>query len=154
MDANYLENPQWAGNLHGQSFDDATFLLGLNEDAAIVPLTISISAVEEMHGTLLDAAEVYVDLQPSSVDQYGHEDSAEVYLDIQPSSVDIEAYVEAATVYLLMSPLGGECYSRFHFTGEGEADPRWASALDIPRWGDEDTLPRWYCFLEVQPGCN
>lgn len=155
MDGSFLQNPLWAGNLFGQSFDDVTFLSGgVNEDSATVLLVLTPSGTEEMHGTLLDAATVPLTLTPSSADTYGHEDAATVALLLTPSGVDVEDYTEAATVYLTMTPLGGECYSRFHFTGEGEADPRWVPASDLTRWQDDGGLSRWYCFVEVQPGCN
>lgn len=102
-----------------------------------------------------DAATVYLDIQPSGADIASISDLATVYLDLQPiSTVESLHHIDSATVLVDISVLGGECYSRFHFTGEGEADTRWDVSTTETKWLDYDVSTRWGVTIEVQPGCH
>jgi hypothetical protein len=126
----------------------------------------------------VDVETIYLDIQPSGADVGPFTDEAEVYLDLQASGVEVfnpQIKIDAETVPLTITPgaawethghewtdnetvlldiqvLGGECYSRFHFTGEGEADTRWATASVLCRWSGDEQV-RWTSVIEVQPGC-
>ena len=111
----------------------------------VVPL--SIAAEVPTAGIGSDAATVYLNLEALVTVEV-----PVVYFDLQPSGTDVWEHADAATVLLDLRALGGECYSRFHFTGEGEADTRWDVADIESRWtGDAET--RWSMIIEVQPGC-
>jgi len=112
------------------------FEVGPYNDAATVRLTLSVSAVIESHGTLFDAATVPLKLTPGATwETQGQEKT------------------DSGIVYFDLSVHGGECFSRFHFTGEGEADPRWSPVSDLVRWSPDDQV-RWTAFVEQQPGCE
>lgn len=129
----------------------------LNIGVESIFLDIQVSAIEG--GPYSDLATIYLDLQVSAVEDF-HQviglDAATIYLDIQPGFT-YEAQgaqsTDSATIYINLVALGGECYSRFHFTGEGEADPRWDAVTDICRWLADDAT-RWSTFIESQPGCD
>ena len=125
----------------------------------------------------IDTAGVYLDLKPSGTDVGPYSDEMTVYLRLTPGGfteshgaisdagaayVDItpgftwetqgQEKTDAATAYVNIDVLGGECFSRFHFTGEGEADARWEADADT-RW-DGDSDVRWTVNIDVQPGCH
>lgn len=128
-------------------------------DAQVIYLDLQISGSEEMHGTLLDDAEVYLNLQHTGVEVYHDatsEDAATVSLLLTPITTwetQGQETTDSATVYLDLTVLGGECFSRFHFTGEGEADARWGIVSDLVRWLPDDQV-RWTALVEQQPGCE
>ena len=112
------------------------FEVGPYTDAATVPLRFTITAVIEDHGAVTDAATVYLTITPGATwETLGHET------------------VDTSTVYLNLVALGGECFSRFHFAGEGEADTRWGVVSDLVRWSPDDAT-RWTAIVESQPGCE
>ena len=128
-------------------------------DTQEVYLNLTPSGTEEVHGTLIDSATVYLDLRASGTETYHVSnviDAATVLLKIKPGAI-FEAQgqetVDSATVLLDLSVLGGECFSRFHFVGEGEADTRWAVASVLTRWSS-DPETRWATQVESQPGCH
>lgn len=126
----------------------------------------------------VETAAVYLDLQASGAESGPFNDAATVYFDLRASGTEIHHIqnstdaatvpltltpgvtwetlghetTDAATVYLTLSVLGGECYSRFHFVGEGEADTRWAVDSVLTRWAS-DPATRWAAEVEIQPGC-
>jgi hypothetical protein len=143
-------------------------------DSDTIYLDLQPASAEEMHGTLIDSTEVYLSLIGTAVEEspyneaavvlltltpittfedYGKLDDAVVYLDIQPSGIETPSW-DIATVYVTMTPLGGECFSRFHWTCEGEAEPEWGTESDLTCWSETSVLPRWTCTIDVQPGCN
>jgi hypothetical protein len=105
-------------------------------DFATIPLRLTPSGVVEEHGAIIEAATVRLTLTPIVTwETQGRETT------------------DAATVYLDLSVLGGECFSRFHFTGEGEAETRWAVDSALTRWA-ADPETRWLAEVEIQPGCH
>jgi hypothetical protein len=109
-----------------------------------VYIKITPSAIEEMHGTLLDDAVVYVKLVGSAIfaDKI---DAATVFIDLQASGTELKAfeYTDSATVYINLQFMGGECFSAH--TGlmmDAEADPRWIAGADC-RWFVIDAIQRW-----------
>ena len=106
-------------------------------ESQAVNIDIQASGIDEMHGTLLDAATPYVDIQISGTDIYhlsAATDAATVPIDIQVASVDIAAkeYTDLATVYYNISidshdcqttwgpdQLSARCYRRLEATSLG-----------------------------------
>jgi len=128
-------------------------------DDQVVYLDLRPSGTDEMHGTLIDDAVVYLDLRHTGTELFHPAlttDSATVVLTMTPIATwetQGAETTDSATVRIAMTALGGECYSRFHFTGEGEADLRWGVVSDLVRWSPNDEV-RWVAFVEQQPGCD
>lgn len=124
----------------------------------------------------VDGSAVYLDITPSGADFGPYTDFATVYLDLTALGSDEfhgtifdsgtvplkltpgatwetigQERVDSATVYVDIRVLGGECFSRFAFTGEGEAETRWAASAET-RWAI-DTETRWDMSIAIQPGC-
>jgi len=105
-------------------------------DVGTAYVELTASGSDEFHGTIIDSGTVYLTITPGATwETLGHETT------------------DAATVRLTLSVLGGECFSRFHFTGEGEADTRWAVDDALVRWAS-DVETRWLANVEIQPGCH
>lgn len=112
----------------------------LKLSVVVVPevyLKLTVSGAEEVHQVnATDAATIPLKLTPGAAwETQGRETT------------------DATTVYLIVSVLGGECFSRFHFVGEGEADTRWAVDSALTRWS-ADPETRWLAEVEIQPGCH
>lgn len=58
-----------------------------------------------------DAAEIYVDLQVTSIEVSEAVDSATVYFDIQPSGLDAYERVDSAEIYFKITPSGVDVIS-------------------------------------------
>lgn len=103
--------------------------------------------------------EVYLKLTVSGsevVHQVNATDAATIPLVLTPGAAwetQGRETTDATTVRLSLSVLGGECFSRFHFVGEGEADTRWAVESVLTRWSS-DPETRWVAEVEIQPGCH
>jgi len=131
------------------------FTLYVETEAVYLDLTVS--AIEG--GPLSDSATVYLNIDCSGSEdfhQVASSDATTVPITLTPG-VTWETLghetTDSATVYLTIQVLGGECYSRFHFTGEGEADTEWYVTDVLCRWGS-DAEPRWGVTIDVQPGCH
>jgi hypothetical protein len=127
------DDQRWAANLHGQSYDDVSFIAGGGG-----------GPVEYQ-----DSATVYVDIQVASADIAEYTEAATVLVDLQTSGTEIAAYSEAATVYIDIQNTGGECYSTSmgdNF-GSGEAILEWSGEA-VLEWSSESYL-EWTAFVSV-----
>ncbi len=120
---------------------------------------LNLQALSQEGGPQGDTGTVYLPLVISGTEdfhQVAAEDSATVSLKITPGvtwETHGHEYVETAIVLLDLQVLGGECFSRFHFTGEGEADPRW-EVSDVTTGWSGYAEARWTVVIDVQPGCH
>lgn len=105
----YEQNPLWAGNLLGQSFDDVTFPWPPNEDADTVRITITVSGLE----TGYDEATVPYTITVESLEDAAKYDAATVNYDIELSSIDTAQYVDASVVSFLVSIDSHDCHTIF-----------------------------------------
>lgn len=105
----YEQNPLWAGNLLGQSYDDFTFLWPLNEDSDTVRVAIIVSGLE----TGYDEATVPITITVESLEDAAKYDAATVLVDIQPTGVDTAQYVDATTVPITVSIDSHDCHTFF-----------------------------------------
>lgn len=105
----YEQNPLWAGNLLGQSYDDFTFLWPLNEDSDTVRVAITVSGLE----TGYDEATVPITITVESLEDAAKYDAATVTVDLQVSGVDTAQYVDATTVPITVSIDSHDCHTFF-----------------------------------------
>lgn len=143
------ENQLWAGNLNGQSYDDATFEGG-NVDESVVLLTLTVSGSDEMHGVQYDADTAFVLFTPSSVDERTQYDIATVILLFSPSGTDSYHTLDTATLYLYLTPSSVDILEHPCFAGEGFADINWTGSSNY-RW-ESEAFERWEAYLHIGAG--
>lgn len=106
-------------------------------DAATVVLDLQPLVVEEFPF-------VQLDLQASGIDSLGVSiDSAELYLDLQPSSIEFRETLDSAIIEMDLQASGTDVYSPpCLIFGEGTDQLRWAAVDADLRWNG-DALSRW-----------
>jgi len=110
-------------------------------------LDLQVSAIEEMHGTLIDSATILVDLQASGIDRYSlTTDAATLLLDLQPSGVEVKGfqYTDTGSIYVnLTAIVADECI--FHLEPSWIVDGirKWSWNGSSRRWAVGDTSRRW-----------
>jgi YD repeat-containing protein len=128
-----------------ESGGSETFDIQTEVDATY--LDIQPSGLDEMHGVLIDAATVLVDLQVSAVEHYSvTTDVTTVLIDLVASGVDLKGfqYTDTGSVYVNMVAITEhECI--FHLEPSWHADGirKWSWNGSGRRWAIVDTARRW-----------
>lgn len=116
----------------------------IHMDEGPIYVKITPSAIEEMHGTLLDDEEIYVSITPHALFADNFDDAIiPVNLEVSGSEFMAFEYTDSAIIYVDLQFMGGECFSAH--TGlmmDAEADPRWIATADC-RWQVMDAEQRW-----------